>query len=119
MRLLNEPYHRAVRFLGMNGRRTDPLLLWQLQIMEQALHAAGESVTLWLTSATEGPHGAGSMHPWGDAVDFDLVPDPGSVAEWERLLTICRTVLGVEFQLFYEQKPDGSNSHAHLELDPG
>lgn len=117
MRILNDPADRAVRFLGRNGSCVQAPLLFQLLLFDQALgRAGGERRELWLTSGCEGTHSKGSMHPWGWAVDFDLVPAPKTTAEWNRLLDVCRTVMGVEFQLFYEPGP---REHAHLELDPG
>ena len=66
-----------------------------------------------MTSAAEGKHKVGSLHPKGRAFDFRTT----KIVEGHRdsIFTAIRESLGPEFDVLYEA---GTEPHGHVEWDP-
>ena len=81
-------------------------------VMRTAIKEAGRiwrqhgKIELRITSALEGSHSIGSLHPVGLALDFELPSDPRNAC------ADLRAALGSNYDVILE------GDHVHVEYDP-
>lgn len=69
-----------------------------------------------MTSATDGVHGARSLHPSGNALDLGThqIKD---IATRQKIARDIQIVLGPQFDVVFEAQGE-PNEHIHVEFDP-
>lgn len=71
---------------------------------------------MWVTSATDGKHGAGSLHSRGLALDL-RTKHIDKMETKQAIFAELKHLLSPGFDVVFED-PNGPNEHIHAEYDP-
>jgi hypothetical protein len=98
---------------GVDLRPLTPPMALAYAIVQKAFHEYDCECVI--TSGADSQHGANSLHPSGNALDF-RTKHVSSVLKM-KLVNGIRSLLGEQFDVVYEA--DGKpNEHLHVEFDP-